>query len=239
MNTLAVLLASLLLLIPGFLGLSIFRYLQGVRIAEAQSTLLWSLLLSALNLGLILLIGLARAWPPVERFVALSLTQATNDTTVSDILALSLWTAALALCGGLILGSLLRLPALRAWLASFSGQAFNPDPWANLLGGDIDEPLVIVRMEDGRQFLGNALQVNETPNGRTIALKDAVMFAADDPGMRTAIVPLRPGTTIITAKIEAVTLLDETSNDQIQAMTAPEQEDLGEEISLPLDVPPS
>ena len=82
---------------------------------------------------------------------------------------------------------------------------------------------MIIGMEDGHQFLGNAPQVNGTPNGCTIALKDAVIFAADDPGTRTAIVPLRPGIMIITAKIEAVTL----SNDQIQAMTALEQEDLG------------
>lgn len=235
MNTLNVLMASLLLLMPGFLGLSIFRYIQGVRLAEAQGTLLWSLLLSGLTLLIVLLLGPSLGWAPATTFLNLTVDDAARLPTLAEVLRLSGAACLLTAGLGVVIGLLVRLEAVRALIAGATGQVFNPDPWANLLGGAIDEPAVVVRMEDGRQYLGNAVQVSETVSGRTIALKNALLFAPEDQEMSTPIVPGSPGLMVITSKIESVTVLDQDLDAQVEANTArPEALEAGA-VLRPLD----
>ncbi|WP_345454610.1 DUF6338 family protein [Deinococcus aluminii] len=213
MNTLSVLLASLLLLMPGFLGLSLLRYQLGIRTAEAQGTLLWSLLLSGVALLILLGLGQVFGWPLARSFLAVSLNTTSDGPTLATILILSFLACVLCTAAGALIGW--RVRQRRHDLAELAGQNFSPDPWINLLGGQIEEPLVIVRMEDGRRYLGNALQASETASGRVIALKDTVMYASDDEAMRVPIIPLRPGTLIITSKIESVSMLDESLNEEV------------------------
>ncbi len=234
MNTLNVLLASLLLLMPGFLGLSIFRYFQGIRVTEAQGTLLWSLLWSGLTLLAVLLLGPALGFTPAMSFLNLSITEATSTPTLSDILRLSFGASLFASILGLGLGTLVRQDWARAYISRVTGQVFNPDPWANLLGGAIDEPLVVVRMEDGRRYLGNAVQVSETVSGRTIALKNTLMFTADDVDMNEPKVVGLSGLMVITSKIESVTVIDESLN--ALARELPEvPASVEESVLVPLD----
>lgn len=234
MNTLNVLLASLLLLMPGFLGLSIFRYFQGIRVTEAQGTLLWSLLWSGLTLLIVLLVGPTLGFTPAMSFLNLSITEATSTPTLSDILRLSFGASVFASFLGVVLGTLVRQDWARAFISRVTGQVFNPDPWANLLGGAIDEPLVVVRMEDGRRYLGNAVQVSETASGRTIALQNALMFSADDVEMDDPKVAGLSGLMVITSKIESVTVIDPALN--AQALAQPEvPTDVEEAALVPLE----
>ena len=234
MNTLNVLLASLLLLMPGFLGLSIFRYFQGIRVTEAQGTLLWSLLWSGLTLLIVLLVGPTLGFTPAMSFLNLSITEATSTPTLSDILRLSFGASVFASFLGVVLGTLVRQDWARAFISRVTGQVFNPDPWANLLGGAIDEPLVVVRMEDGRRYLGNAVQVSETASGRTIALQNTLMFSSDDVEMDDPKVAGLSGLMVITSKIESVTGIDPALT--AQALAQPEvPTDVEEAALVPLE----
>ena len=232
MQDFATLLATLLLIVPGFAATAVFGLVIGNRIHEFSAAAIWSLLFTTVTYALLYAAHARLAWiaPNVAALAALD----QNAASLTVILAarLGLWGIGAGSVLAYALGLLVRARPFRAVLRALTGRGNYPDAW-NEVFADVrargHDANVLITLKDGSAYLGLLDATSELPAQRGIILRNVVEYDKDD-RTREAGRPFadRDARVLITGEIAAVYAFSreyvERAADEADAPAPPEQQ---------------
>ncbi|MEF2279009.1 DUF6338 family protein [Deinococcus sp. YIM 134068] len=190
MSDVSTLLASLIIIIPGYVAISVFSYVIGSRSREFVASTVWSVLAAALlyavfdKIGvLVSKLGLTIPGVTIAQVLKTDLKEGRigfGDTSVIDIIYLSLSVSMIGAMTGFFAGKLVRSRSFNFLSRRYTGHSYNPDIWNEYFIDDT-HPCVYIKTKDGKELLANLAYASEVPSNKGVILYD-VSFVDENTG---------------------------------------------------------